>query len=120
MTRKIEKGYCAHNRNITEVWCEGCSYVNYGKDCHNNQLPLLKLANFTLHKQDEYVEKWRELGFEIDPAPRSPLVEYEKEEWTEAKIFKTVQKEIEKIYEEGYKYILIGGLANVMIYAYHI
>jgi len=40
---------------------------------------MTKLANFTLHSQDQYIEKWREYGFEMDPTPRAPLIEFERE-----------------------------------------
>lgn len=81
---------------------------------------MIRLANFTLHNQDQYVEQWREYGFEIDPTPRSPLVEFEKEEWTEQKILESTKKALMEIKEQGFDAIMIGGLSNVMAYAWYL
>ncbi|PKM83810.1 MAG: hypothetical protein CVU88_01070 [Firmicutes bacterium HGW-Firmicutes-13] len=79
---------------------------------------MIKLANFTLHDQEEYVEKWREMGFDIDPAPRAPLIEFEKGEWTEEAILEAVYKSLAAIKSEGFDAVLIGGLSNAMAYAW--
>jgi len=79
---------------------------------------MIKLANFTLHEQTAYVVKWREFGFEIDPTPRAPLIEFEKGEWTEEKILEAVKRALTAIKEQGFEAIMIGGLSNCMAYAW--
>jgi len=81
---------------------------------------MIKLANFTLHDQTQYIERWREFGFEIDPTPRSPLIEFEKEEWTEEKILEAVKRVLTAIKQEGFEAIMIGGLSNCMAYAWYL
>ncbi len=78
----------------------------------------LKLANFTLHDQTHYLEKWQEFGFDIDPIPRAPLIEFEKGEWTEERILEAVKSSLLQIKAEGFDAIMIGGLSNVMAYAW--
>ncbi len=73
-----------------------------------------------MHLQTEFLQKWEEMGFNLDPTPRAPLVEFEKTEWTEAKIFEAVFKEVEQIADEGFEGIMIGRLSNEMCYAWHI
>lgn len=81
---------------------------------------MVRLANFTLHDQTEYIEKWRECGFEVDPVPRAPFVEFEKPEWTEERILQETQKALAQIKNEGFEAVMIGGLSNVMAYAWFI
>lgn len=40
MTLYLTPGYCARNLGDDYLlWeCESCALVNYGRDCHNNQL----------------------------------------------------------------------------------
>jgi len=78
----------------------------------------LKLANFTLHDQAGFVNQWRGLGFEMDPQPRAPLIEFEKGEWTEEAILAAVYTTLTQIKQEGFQAILIGGLSNAMAYAW--
>jgi hypothetical protein len=78
----------------------------------------LKLANFTLHDQAEHVDQWRSFGFEMDPAPRAPLIEFEKGEWTEEAILNAVHQALLDIRREGFQAILVGGLSNAMAYAW--
>lgn len=79
---------------------------------------MLKLANFTLHDQAKYVDQWQRFGFEMHPAPRAPLVEFEKNGWSEEAILKAVYKILKQIKAEGFRAILIGGLSNAMAYAW--
>jgi len=79
---------------------------------------MVRLANFTLHDQSEYVGRWREFGFEIDPAPRAPLIEFEKGERTEESILEAVIDKLDAIKAGGFDAILIGGLSNCMAYAW--
>jgi len=81
---------------------------------------MIKLANFTLHNQQQYVERWREFGFEIDPTPRAPLIEFENGEWTEERILEAVKRALTAIKEEGFQAIMIGGLSNCMCYAWYL
>jgi len=81
---------------------------------------MIKLANFTLHDQVAYVDKWREFGFEIDPTPRAPLIEFEKGEWTEEKILEAVKSSLLQIKSENFEAIMIGGLSNCMSYAWYL
>ena len=79
---------------------------------------MKKLANFTLHDQTQYIEIWKDFGFEIDPVSRAPLIEYEKAEWTEEKILSETYKRLDIIASERFDAIMIGGLSNVMAYAW--
>lgn len=79
---------------------------------------MLKLANFTLHDQAEYVDQWQRFGFEMHPAPRAPLVEFEKNGWSEEAILQAVHDALIRIKAEGFRAILIGGLSNAMAYAW--
>jgi len=81
---------------------------------------MIKLANFTLHQQTQYIEKWREFGFEIDPTPRAPLIEFEKGEWTEQRILDAVKRALTEIKNQGFEAIMIGGLSNCMAYAWYL
>jgi len=81
---------------------------------------MMKLANFTLHDQTQYVGRWREFGFEVDPTPRAPLIEFEKESWTEEKILEAVKRALTEIKAEGFDAIMIGGLSNCMAYAWYL
>lgn len=77
------------------------------------------IANYTLHNQEEFVEVWeKKFGFRLNPTPQAPLIEFEKEEWTEERILRVVYEGIKKIKEEGYDGIMIGGLSNAMAYAW--
>ena len=79
---------------------------------------MIRLANFTLHKMDDQVQKWSEMGFELDPEPRAPLVLLEDESWTEERIVDAVREAIVQIKDEGFNAIIIGGLSNEMAYAW--
>jgi len=81
---------------------------------------LKKLANFTLHDQSHYVSAWRDMGYEIDPMPRAPLIEFQKCTWTENKILRETYVRIKQIRDEGFDAVLIGGLSNCMAYAWYI
>jgi len=81
---------------------------------------MRKLANFTLHDQTEYVEAWRSFGYEIDPKPRAPLVNFESGKWTEERILKEVALALKEIKKEGFDAIMIGGLSNAMAYAWFV
>jgi len=80
----------------------------------------VKLANFTLHDQTHYILMWKRFGFDLDPTPRAPLIRFEKEEWTEERILEEVKRALTSIKEEGFEAIIIGGLSNVMAYAWYL
>lgn len=77
-----------------------------------------KTANFTRHypRQSE-IEYWQGEGYLLDPTPRAPSLD---ESWGEEEIGSIVLVEIEKIKSQGFDAILIGGLTNVMAYAWYI
>lgn len=79
---------------------------------------ILRLANFTLHDQTEHVDQWRAFGFAMHPEPRAPLIEFEKNGWSEEAILQSVYKILKQIKSEGYQAVLIGGLPNAMAYAW--
>jgi len=64
---------------------------------------MIKLANFTLHNQVAYIDKWREFGFEMDPTPRAPLIKFEEQEWTEDKILDSVKRAPRRSSKKGSK-----------------
>lgn len=78
----------------------------------------MQLANFTLHDQSEHIDEWRKFGFDMDPTPKAPLIEFEKEGWTEEAILDAVTNELGLIQADGFNAILIGGLSNCMAYAW--
>ncbi len=78
----------------------------------------MKLANFTLHDQQEHVFMWKKLGFEIDPKPRAPFIDFETEDWTEEAILEVVTNELEQISSEGFDAILVGVQNSYTIYAW--
>jgi len=77
----------------------------------------IKIANFTLHDQAELLDKWQELGFEMDPKPRAPLILAEVEEWTAERVKAEVEAAIDQIASEKFQAVLVGGLTDAMIYA---
>ena len=81
---------------------------------------LKKLANFTLHDQQKYVEVWKGFGYDLDPTPRAPLIQFEKGTWTEEMILNAVMDSMRKILDEGFEAIIIGGLSNCMAYAWYV
>lgn len=81
---------------------------------------LKRLANFTLHDQTQYVEVWKGFGYDLDPRPRAPLIPFEKGTWTEDMIFKATWEAMDKILQECFEAIIIGGLSNCMAYAWYI
>ncbi|MBW1731806.1 MAG: hypothetical protein JRJ75_13105 [Deltaproteobacteria bacterium] len=79
---------------------------------------MVKVANFTRHypRQAE-IRYWRERGYCLDPTPRAPSLD---ESWGEIEIAEILSEEMEKIKAQGFKAILVGGLTNVMAYAWYI
>ena len=77
----------------------------------------MRIANFTLHLQDELLQEWRAAGFEMVPGPRAPLVLAEAETWTAERVKAVVEEAIDRIAEERFEAVLIGGLTDAMVYA---
>ncbi len=77
-----------------------------------------RLANFTRHyPRSGEVLYWKEKGFSVDATPRIPTFDLS---WQERDIVESIKNEIIKIENQGYKGIIIGGLTNVMVYAWYI
>ena len=79
---------------------------------------MVKLANFTRHypRQAE-IRYWEDRGYCLDPTPRAPSLD---ESWGEQEIAEILGEEMAKIKAQGFDAILIGGLTNVMAYAWYI
>ena len=65
-----------------------------------------------------YSLEWKKFGFEFDPNPRAPLINFETEEWTEEAILEVVTNELKQIVSEGFDAILVGGHSSYTIYAW--
>lgn len=78
----------------------------------------MNLANFTLHDQSEHMESWARYGFELDPRPRAPLIDFSDASWTEERILHEVRTSLQRIQADGFQAIMIGGLSNAMAYAW--
>jgi len=65
-----------------------------------------------------YSLEWKKFGFEFDPNPRGPLINFETEEWTEEAILEVVTNELEQISSEGFDAILVGDQNSYTIYAW--
>ena len=66
---------------------------------------MKKCANFTLHDQTFYLDVWRGMGYEMSVEKYAPLINF--------------PETPEKVISEGYEAVLIGGLSNVMAYAWY-
>jgi len=82
---------------------------------------MKKIANFTLHNQKRYVEEWRKYGYIMGPKMYSPHINFEDSIlWTEENIALATINAMKKVIADQNDAILIGGLSNVMCYAYTI
>ncbi len=77
----------------------------------------MRIANFTLHPQDELLGEWRATGFEMAPEPRAPLILAEAESWDSARVKTVVEEAIDWIASEQFEAVLVGGLTDAMVYA---
>lgn len=79
---------------------------------------MKQIANFTRHyprrRESAY---WSNQGYCLDPTPRAPSLD---ESWGEDEIAEILSDEVTKIKTQGFDGILIGGLTNVMAYAWYI
>ncbi len=79
---------------------------------------MKNLANFTRHyPRPEEIQYWAERGYLLDPTPRAPSLD---DTWKEKEIAGILIGEIHRIKAQGFDAILIGGLTNVMAYAWYI
>jgi len=79
---------------------------------------MKKMANFTRHyPRKAEIQYWQEKGYCLDPTPRAPSLD---ESWGEEEIGGVLVVEIEKLKARGFDAILIGGLTNMMAYAWYI
>lgn len=79
---------------------------------------MKRLANFTRHypRQSE-IRYWHEKGYCLDPTPRAPSLD---RSWEEKEIAEILTGEMTRIKAQGFDAVLIGGLTNVMAYAWYI
>jgi len=79
---------------------------------------MTRMANFTRHyPRKAEIEYWQAEGYALDPTPRAPSLD---ESWWEEEIGGVLLTEIKKIKLQGFEAVLIGGLTNVMAYAWYI
>jgi hypothetical protein len=79
---------------------------------------ILRMANFSLNDQGDLIHEWHELGFDIDPSPRAPMLEPNREEWDEEGVLQEVRDRLLDISEQGFEAILVDGLTNATSYAW--
>jgi len=79
---------------------------------------MRKIANFTRHyPRPAEIFYWRSKGYELDSTPRMPSFD---ETWSEKEITAIIYDELTKIRSHQFEAILIGGLTNVMAYAWYL
>ena len=79
---------------------------------------MQRLANFTRHyPRHAEIRYWQERGYCLDPTPRAPSLD---ESWGEQEIGQIIGREMRNIKAQGFHAILIGGLTNMMAYAWYI
>lgn len=71
---------------------------------------MIKLANATMHDQSQYLDAFRNFGFEIEPTPRLRQVSGT---WEACNLAREV---VEQTKKEGYDGLLLGGRTDLMIY----
>jgi hypothetical protein len=71
---------------------------------------MIKLANATMHDQSQYLDAFRNFGFEIEPTPRLREVSGTWEAYNLA------NEVVEQAKKEGYDGLLLGGRTDLMIY----
>lgn len=71
----------------------------------------MKLANVTMHDQTQYIEQFRQLGYEIDPRPLLKEVSGAQE------AYQTAKEAIQEAIDMGAEGILLGGRTDLCIYA---
>ena len=74
----------------------------------------IHLANFTMHQQSIYLDCWNKQGFKVEPMPQAPRVS---KDLTEVQVYQMVKNKIRTL--SHYDGILLGGLTNLMCYAWH-
>jgi hypothetical protein len=71
---------------------------------------MIKLANATMHDQSQYLDAFRNFGFEIEPTPRLRQVSGA---WEACSLAREI---VEQAKKEGYDGLLLGGRTDLMIY----
>ncbi len=71
---------------------------------------MIKLANATMHDQSQYLDAFRNFGFEIEPTPRLRQVSGAWEAYNLAREI------VEQAKKEGFDGLLLGGRTDLMIY----
>ncbi len=71
---------------------------------------MIKLLNATMHDQSQYLDAFRNLGFDIEPTPRLREVSGA---WEACNLAREV---VEQAKKEGYDGLLLGGRTDLMIY----
>jgi hypothetical protein len=71
---------------------------------------MIKLANATMHDQSQFVDAFRNFGFEVEVTPRLRSVSGPKE------AYELAREVVQKAKKEGFNGLLIGGRTDLMIY----
>ena len=71
---------------------------------------MIKLANATMHDQTQFIDNFRNFGFEVESSPRLRQVSGATEAYTLAREI------VEQAEAEGFDGLLIGGRTDLMIY----
>jgi len=71
---------------------------------------MIKLANATMHDQSQYLDAFRNFGFEVEATPRLREVSGV---WEACNLACEV---VEQAKKEGYEGLLLGGRTDLMIY----
>lgn len=79
---------------------------------------IIKLANFTLEDRSGLVPAWRQLGFDLAPQPRAPMIVPGADEWEERDVLDEVRNRLLDLSEGGFGAILVDGETNVSAYAW--
>jgi len=71
---------------------------------------MIKLANATMHDQSQYLDAFRNFGFEVETSPRLREVSGT---WEACNLAREV---VEQAKKEGFDGLLLGGRTDLMIY----
>ena len=71
---------------------------------------MIKLANATMHDQSQFVNEFRNFGFDVEVTPRLREVSGAKE------AYELAREVVEQAKKEGYEGLLLGGRTDLMVY----
>ena len=71
---------------------------------------MIRLANATLHDQSQYLDAFRNFGFEVEATPRLRPVSGAKE------AYELACEMVQQARREGFQGLLLGGRTDLMIY----